>query len=105
MSRMHQPHEANSHSKNAENLNECLDILGQQPHLNTLYTPLSLIFSVTEDSSQLRSVILRKLETGLKRLSKSFPWVAGQVVNEDGIFKIKSFEEIPRLNVKDLRNS
>src|SRR2546423_6176797 len=45
---------------------------------------------------------------GLERLSASFPWLAGKVVNEgsgegnSGIFKVKPLEKIPRLVVKDL---
>jgi hypothetical protein len=43
------------------------------------------------------------LETGLKRLATHFPWVAGQVVYEGSAFKIKPFEDLPLLLVKDLR--
>lgn len=49
------------------------------------------------------------MSKGLEKLSESFPWVAGQVVNEGsnegntGVFKIKPSEKTPPLVVKDLR--
>ncbi|KDR77104.1 hypothetical protein GALMADRAFT_210241 [Galerina marginata CBS 339.88] len=87
-------------------LDEELDILGQQPGLG-IYTQLCLCFSVPYASSH--ATIIYKLTNGLERLAAGFPWVAGQVVNEGageantGIFKIKPLEKIPRLVVKDLR--
>jgi hypothetical protein len=56
------------------------------------------------------SAIINTLTNGLERLSASFPWLAGKVVNEgsgegnSGTFKIKPLEKIPRLVVKDLRH-
>ncbi|KAF3073205.1 Trichothecene 3-O-acetyltransferase [Trichoderma lentiforme] len=56
-----------------------------------------------------QSTIVSALESGLRRLTASFPWVAGQVVVEgncagnSGVFKIKELQEIPYLAVKDLR--
>lgn len=51
------------------------------------------------------------MRKGLEKLTEEFPWVAGQVVNENrkengdtGIFKIIALEEIPWLVVKDLSN-
>ncbi|KAK9327475.1 transferase family-domain-containing protein [Lipomyces starkeyi] len=90
-----------------EDLDDYLEVFGQQPGLN-IYTQLCFCFSVTDASSH--SAIINTLTNGLERLSASFPWVAGQVVNESsgegnpGIFKIKPLEKIPRLVVKDLRN-
>lgn len=84
-----------------------LDILGQQPLLK-IYTQLCLCYSVDDASSH--AAIIDKLNTGLERLSASFPWVAGQVVAEgasegnSGIVKIKPLEKVPRLVVKDLRH-
>jgi hypothetical protein len=84
-----------------------LDILGQQPGLD-MYTQLCLCFPTTDTSSDVE--IIETLENGLRRLSSSFPWVAGQVVNEgasgenSGVFKIKPFKAIPPLVVKDYRN-
>lgn len=56
-----------------------------------------------------QSTIVSILESGLRRLTASFPWVAGQVVVEgncagnSGVFKIKELQQIPYLAVKDLR--
>ena len=85
-----------------------LDILGQQPGLNRLYTQICICFAVSDACS--RSVITDTLTTGLERLLASFPWLAGQVVNEgsgegdSGIFKIKPWEKSPRLVIKDRRH-
>ncbi|KAH7122985.1 transferase family-domain-containing protein [Dactylonectria macrodidyma] len=84
-----------------------LDILGQQPFLR-IYTQISFCFPVPDSS--VYPTCISTLEKGLGRLSASFPWVAGQVINENasegntGVFKIKAFEKTPRLIVKDLRN-
>lgn len=85
-----------------EQLDYYLDVLGQQPLLLKLYTQICFCYSVHDPS--LHSKVIDTLTTGLERLSASFPWVAGQVVKEDGVFKIKPFERIPRLVVKDLRD-
>ncbi|TFK75413.1 trichothecene 3-O-acetyltransferase [Pluteus cervinus] len=85
-----------------------LDVFGQQPALNSLYTQITFCFSVSNASSH--PAIIKTLTGGLERLSASFPWVAGQVVNGvsgDGngdVFKIISSERMPRLIVKDLRD-
>ncbi|MCJ1270779.1 hypothetical protein MMC22_010676 [Lobaria immixta] len=90
-----------------KDLDECLDVLGQLPSLN-IYTQICFCFSVADASSH--SAITSTLANGFERLSTSFPWIAGQVVNEGSgvgnsdIFKIKPLEETPRLVVKDLRN-
>ena len=82
-----------------------LDILGQQPGLNRLYTQICICFSVSDECSH--PAITDTLTNGLERLLASFPWLAGQVVNEgsdegnSGIFKIKPWESPPRLVVKD----
>ncbi|KAL7952705.1 transferase family domain-containing protein [Trichoderma compactum] len=84
----------------------CLDIFGQQPRLN-IYTQLCLCFAMPEGVAQ--STIVGTLESGLQRLTASFPWIAGQVVVEgygtgnSGVFKIGELQEIPYLAVKDLR--
>ncbi|KAL8696054.1 MAG: hypothetical protein Q9201_007847 [Fulgogasparrea decipioides] len=91
----------------AEGPKDDLGILGQQPSLQ-LYTQLCFCFTTTDTSS--RSVIIDTLKVGLERLSASFPWVAGQVVNEglgegnSGYFRLKAFENLPRLVVKELQN-
>lgn len=84
-----------------------LDILGQQPFLK-IYTQICLCFSMPDNVSD--STIINTIANGLERLTASFPWIAGQVVNEGasedntGVFKIKLLEKKPRLVVKDLRN-
>ncbi|KAL8727073.1 MAG: hypothetical protein Q9181_005832 [Wetmoreana brouardii] len=91
----------------AEGLKDDLGILGQQPSLQ-LYTQLCFCFTTTDTSS--RSAIIDTLKVGLERLSASFSWVAGQIVNEgsregnSGHFSIKAFESIPRLVIKELQN-
>ena len=90
----------------ANDLDVCLDIFGQQPFLK-IYTQICLCFSMADDASP--SAIVDTLTNGLERLAASFPWVAGQVVNEganerdSGVSSIKPLERIPRLSVKDLR--
>lgn len=90
-----------------EDLNACLDVLGQQPLLK-IYTQICFCFPVADASSH--STIINTLTNGLKRLSENFPWLAGKVVNEgsgegnSGIFKIQPLEKLPRLVVKDLRH-
>ncbi|KAF8577566.1 putative trichothecene 3-O-acetyltransferase [Ramaria rubella] len=88
-------------------MDDYLDPLGQLP-LIKIYTQICLCFSVADASSH--SAIINMLTDGLERLSASFPWIAGKLVNEgsgegnSGIFKIKAMEKIPRLVVKDLRH-
>ncbi|KAK3181908.1 hypothetical protein K4F52_006812 [Lecanicillium sp. MT-2017a] len=88
-------------------VNTPVEILGQQPSLQ-VYTQLSSIFDLHSDSQA--DNIVETLRAGLVGLSKAFPWVAGQVVNEgacpgnSGVFKIKEFEATPRLLVKDMRD-
>ena len=90
-----------------EKMNDHIDILGQQPLLK-IYTQICFCFPVADASSH--SAIINILNSGLERLSASFPWLAGRVVIEDsgegnsGTFKIKKLEKIPRLLVKDLRS-
>lgn len=90
-----------------DDLDVDLDLLGQQPLLR-IYTQICSIYPITDPSAH--TSIIDTLTKGLERLTASFPWVAGQVVNEGasgentGIFKIKPLERIPRLTVKDLRN-
>jgi trichothecene 3-O-acetyltransferase len=87
--------------------NVTVDILGQQPVLN-LYTQICSCYPVADSSSH--SAIISTLTNGLEVLTASFPWLAGQIVNEGskngdtGVFKIKPLEKLPRLIVKDLTN-
>lgn len=87
-------------------LNEQLDVLGQQPGLN-IYTQICSCYAVPDSS--LYPTMIKTLEDGLERLSTSFPWIAGQVINEGasegntGVFKIIPLEKNPRLVMKNLR--
>ncbi|KAJ8084734.1 hypothetical protein PM082_003511 [Marasmius tenuissimus] len=78
-----------------------LDILGQQPLLG-IYTQISLCYTVKDESSHPQ--IVEILKAGLERLATSFPWLAGQVVREGSVSKIKPFERLPTLIVKDWRD-
>lgn len=93
---------------NGKDVDDRLDILGQQPGLARLYTQICFCFSLSDACSH--SVIINTLTNGLERLLASFPWLAGQVVNEGsgegntGVFKIKPWENSPPLVIKDRRN-
>jgi hypothetical protein len=84
-----------------------LDVQGQQHSLYKLYTQLCSVFPVADASSQ--DAIVSTLRSGLDRLYESFPWLAGEVINEDtsegkaGVYRIKPSDQIP-LVVKDLRD-
>lgn len=86
----------------------CLDILGQQPLLNKLYTQITLCFSRPDGIAD--EDIIRNLTSGLERLAHSTPWVAGKVERNEGErscdcdYTMVPWEEAPRLVVKDLRN-
>lgn len=82
---------------NASDLDGTIDVLGHQAGLRGLYTQICLCYSLSDTASH--STTIEALTKGLERLTASFPWVAGQVVSH----KIKPFEKIPRLIVKDLR--
>ena len=82
-----------------------LDIFGQQPSLN-LYTQICLCFPISDPSK--RPTIVTTLNHGLQRLSASFPWLAGEVINEGsgegdaGIFVIQSTGNNLQLKVKEM---
>lgn len=86
-------------------VDEYLDILGQQPLLN-IYTQICFCFPVADPSSH--SAIIKTLTKGLERLYASFPWLAGEVVQEgsgegnSGVFKFKPMEKTRLSVVKDL---
>jgi trichothecene 3-O-acetyltransferase len=92
----------------SDRLDDYVDILGQQPRIQ-IYTQICLCYSLQDGGSSHRRII-DTLMNGLERLTTSFPWVAGQVVNEGttesntGVFKIKPLDRIPRLVLKDLTN-
>lgn len=92
-------------SGRARNLEDFpLDILGQTSRINRLYTQVTFCFSLADDSLYSQSEVINTLTKGTERLSASFPWVAGKVVNEHGTFKIKPCEKNPRLVIKDYRH-
>ncbi|KAK6533797.1 hypothetical protein TWF694_002726 [Orbilia ellipsospora] len=57
-----------------------LDIFGQQG--TPVYTQISLIYALPDASPQWYLSIVETLQTGLVRLSASFPWIAGQIIVE-----------------------
>lgn len=82
-----------------------LDLMGAQPALFKLYTQLAFVYAMSDTSS--RSHVVSVLRRGLERLSKSFPWVAGQVVHTDtnpegtSKYKIQPLDSTPKLVEKD----
>ncbi|KAJ5220004.1 hypothetical protein N7468_009208 [Penicillium chermesinum] len=84
-----------------------LDIQGQNPSLFKLYTQICSIYAVPDPSSH--DTIASTLRSGLFRLMETFPWLAGNVINEGacegntGTFRIIRTDEIP-LVIKDLRS-
>ena len=81
-----------------------LDILGQRPRINRIYTQITLCFPLPNESSDLQPELINALTRGVERLSANFPSVEGKVLIEDGSFKIKSYKKTPRLVTKDLRH-
>lgn len=84
-----------------EDLDISLDILAQQPRLNSLYTQVTLFFPLCAPASERESTNIFK--RGSIELSKHFPWVSGTVVIEGGVFKINQSEDAG-LVVKDYKN-
>lgn len=84
-----------------------VDIFGQR--WVTIFTQISFCFALTDDHDVERVVDI--LTKGNDRLSHHFPWLAGQVVHEEGaygntgVFKIKPLDATPRMTIKDLRGS
>lgn len=81
-----------------------LDILGQADRINRLYTQLTLCFPIQDDSPGSRAELVDNLERGLARLSDSFPWTAGSVVQDEGGFKIITTGTALSLVVKELQD-
>jgi len=86
-----------------------LSIFEQSPRLRNVYTQLCFCYPIADGASL--TAIVETLTSGLERLTASFPWLAGQVVNEGaskgntGIFKISPFDRLPHLVVKNLMNN
>lgn len=87
----------------SQELNVTLDILGQQPLLK-IYTQICLCYPLSSDEYNIAKVT-QILKKGLDVLAANFPWLAGQVIEENGIIKIVPFEKTPRLVIKDLRQN
>ena len=87
--------------------NDVLEVLGQTPFLYKLYTQICCVFPVPDPSAH--AAIVDTLAKGLERLAGSFPWLAGQVINEGasegntGVYRIIPGDKIP-LVIKDLRH-
>ncbi|KAF3909262.1 hypothetical protein ABW20_dc0106003 [Dactylellina cionopaga] len=84
-----------------------LDIFGQQG--TPIYTQICLCYTLPDESPTWYTSVIEILQAGLERLSTSFPWIAGQIVNEyiesgnSGVYRIEYLDDTPRLVVKDLR--
>ena len=85
-----------------------LSIFEQSPRLRDVYTQLCFCYPVADGASL--TAIVETLKSGLKWLTASFPWLAGQVINEGtgkgntGVFKTSPFSRLPHLVVKNLMN-
>ncbi|KAI6372908.1 hypothetical protein MCOR25_003592 [Pyricularia grisea] len=85
-----------------------LDILGQQPFFQHLYTQITLGFSLSTETNI--QPIIDQLQTGIKRAADTFPWIAGQVVNHGasagntGTFNISHLAGAPFFTTNDLRD-
>lgn len=89
-------------------LNVELDILGQQPLFQNLYTQITLCFPLSDWADQ--QPVIDRLRTGLKRAADSFPWIVGQTINhgasngDTGTFSIRPWVGAPHLCVKELQS-
>lgn len=80
-----------------------LDILGQTERINRLYTQITFCFSTRTDCPSSRTGIVTTLERGLAQLRNKFPWIAGNVIENDDGFKIIPAETYLGLVVKELQ--
>ncbi|KAI4606501.1 hypothetical protein J4E83_010092 [Alternaria metachromatica] len=100
-----------------------IDLMGAQPALFKLYTQLALFFPLSEEEGQVpasrdTTVITAIITAGLAELAKTFPWVAGQVVDVNAnanshsddsdsddrakpLFRIRPYEPVPQCIVRD----
>lgn len=82
-----------------------LDTFGQNPRLSKLYTQLCFAFSLPDTGHQSQQNVVDHLRQGLRTLSTSVPWLAGNVVQDRaGVFKIETGGELPELILKDARH-
>lgn len=83
-----------------------LDTFGQNPRLSKLYTQLCFAFSLPDTGHQSQRNVVDHLRHGLRNLSTSVPWLAGNVAQDStGVFNIETGEELPELIVKDARHA
>lgn len=82
-----------------------LSLLEQSPRSRTIYTQLCFCFMTAGQTSQ--EAVADTLSDGLKRLTASFPWLAGQVIcvesenYEPYAIRVEYLAEIPQLTVRD----
>lgn len=81
-----------------------LDILGQQPRINRLYTQITLCFQLPGSGPVADQQIVNVLTRGIRELSSTFPWTAGIVVKENDCFQIQVPENRPGLVIKDCKD-
>ena len=78
-----------------------LDVLGQNPRLNGLYTQLCFMFSLDTSDPTSTKIIECFLHGGLDRLAHNVPWVGGRVVeSRPGYRTIQISGSEPYLTVK-----
>lgn len=89
---------------------DILNIFEQRPCWERLVTNTALCFQLTETADH--TAIVENMQDALDILASSFPWIAGQVINEgrnlegnSGIFKIVPFSNRPEIIVKDHRQA
>ncbi|GIC87797.1 uncharacterized protein Aud_004188 [Aspergillus udagawae] len=97
-----------SPKRNEKFLDEDLDITGNASCLD-MHIQLCLCYAMPDSSPISAGDAILSLKNGLEILTRSLPWVAGQVVYEapnkthTGRMKIKPLGQTPTLIVKDLR--
>lgn len=71
----------------------------QSARLRTIYTQLCFCYVANHDYRQ--EQIVEKLRKGLRVLTEAVPWLAGQVAEQSGSFRVVPFRDSPILVVKD----
>ena len=78
-----------------------LDVFGQSPRLNGLYTQLCFMFPLDTSDSATTGAIESFLHKGLERLTQNVAWVGGSVVrSHSGLREIQISGSAPSLTVK-----
>lgn len=79
-----------------------LDIYAQRSRINRIYTQMTLCFSIADHNNiESYSEATEILTKGLARLSASFTWIAGKIVNKQGTWMIEPSNV--SLVIKDFR--